>query len=72
MDYAKKYMNKDASLKEVIDLVIKDINEFGLDILINKASAHLAWFRPFELAFTLNRLRGFEVKQRSDAKHLVN
>ena len=59
--YAKKYMDKKATLKEVIDRVISDISHKGLDILAERISGHFAGFRGLELAFALNRLRGFEV-----------
>ena len=42
---------------------MKDIDERGLDVLSNKISGHFAWFRGLELAFTLNRLRDFDVIQ---------
>jgi hypothetical protein len=57
-------MNKKTSLREVIHRVIKDIEENGLDALSDKISGHYAWFRGLELAFTLNRLRGFNVIQK--------
>ncbi|MCP3944347.1 MAG: ABC-ATPase domain-containing protein [Desulfobacteraceae bacterium] len=61
LDYAKKYMDKKLTLKKVVDLVIHDIDIHGLDILSDRISGDLARFRSFELAFTLNRLRGFKV-----------
>ena len=44
--------------------MLKDIEENGLDALSDKISGHYAWFRGLELAFTLNRLRGFNVIQK--------
>jgi hypothetical protein len=41
----------------------KDIDENGIDVISNKISGHFAWFRGLELAFTLNRLRDFNVLQ---------
>ncbi|MCK5201477.1 MAG: ABC-ATPase domain-containing protein, partial [Spirochaetales bacterium] len=64
MDYSRKYMDQKYSLKEIIDRVMEDIDIYGLDILSDKISGHFAEFRPFELAFALNRLRGFDVVQR--------
>jgi len=64
LDYARKYMDQESSLKEVIDRVMKEIDTHGLDVLSDQISGHFAQFRPFELAFTLNRLRGFDVVQR--------
>ena len=63
MLYARKYMNGKRTLKQVIDLVMADIEENGLDILSEKISGHFAQFRSFELAFTLNRMRSFSVNQ---------
>jgi len=56
MLYAKQYMHAEASLEQVIQQVMKDIEQHGLDILSTKISAHFAQFRSFELAFALNRL----------------
>lgn len=61
MLYARKYMNGKRTLKEVIDLVMADLEENGLDILSEKVSGHFARFRSFELAFTLNQMRSFNV-----------
>ena len=63
--YAKKYMDKKSSLKEIIVRVLKDIEENGLDILSDKISCNFAWFRGLELVLTLNRIRGFDVIKRS-------
>lgn len=63
MLYARKYINGERNLKQVIDLVMADIEEYGLDILSEKISGHFAQFRSFELAFTLNRMRSFNVNQ---------
>lgn len=64
LDYARKYMDQKSSLREIIDQVKKDIDLHGLDVLSDQISGHFAEFRPFELAFTMNRLRGFDVIQR--------
>jgi predicted ABC-class ATPase len=64
IEYAKKYMNKKTPLREVIFQVIKDIDENGIDVISDQISGHFAWFRALELAFTLNRLRGFDVVQK--------
>jgi predicted ABC-class ATPase len=65
IEYSKKYMDKKSSLREVVHRVIKDIDENGIDVISDKISGHFAWFRGLELAFTLNRLRGFDVIQKS-------
>ncbi len=64
LEYARKYMDKKSSLKEIMDRVMKEIDTHGLDVLSDQISGYFAEFRPFELAFTLNRLRGFDVVQR--------
>jgi hypothetical protein len=64
LDYARKYMDQNDPLKEVISQVMKDIQVHGLDILSDQISGHFAMFRSFELAFTLNRLRSFDVRQK--------
>ncbi len=64
MDYAGKYIDQRSSIKQIIDQVMKDIDTNGLDVLSDRISGHFAEFRSFELAFTLNRLRGFDVVQR--------
>ena len=63
MLYDKKYMDGKRTLKQVVDLVLADLEEQGLDILSEKASGYFAQFRSFELAFTLNRMRSFNVNQ---------
>ena len=65
IEYAKKYMNNKISLREVVEHVVKDIEENGLDIISDRISGHFAWFRALELAFAINRLRGFDVLQKS-------
>ncbi len=66
LDYAKRYMDNQTSLREIVERVIRDVEEKGLDILSDRISGHYAQFRSFELAFALNRLRGFEVIQQPD------
>ena len=63
INYAKKYMDKSTTLRDVINKVTDDIAEHGLDIIDKRISPNFASFRPFELAFALNRLRGFDVIQ---------
>jgi predicted ABC-class ATPase len=64
LDYARKYMDKKSTLKEIIIRVMNDIAENGLDILSNKTYGNFALFRGIELAFAFNRLRGFRVNQK--------
>ena len=64
--YAKKYMDKKTTLREVMQRVKEDVEAHGLDILSDRISGHFAEFRGLELAFALNRLRGFKVNQKGD------
>ncbi len=61
LDYARKYMDEKASLKEIVARVMNDIEIHGLDILSDRISGNFAGFRGMELAFTFNRLRGADV-----------
>jgi predicted ABC-class ATPase len=63
IEYAKRYMDGKTPLKKVIECVMRDLEEKGLDILGENISGHYSWFRGYELAFALNRLRGFDVHQ---------
>jgi len=61
--YARtKYMDGSRSLTEVLDLVLKDIEKKGLDILSPFTVGDYAEFRSIELAAAINRLRSLEVK----------
>ena len=64
IEYAKKYMDGKATLREVVERVIADIDENDLDVISDKISGHFAWFRGLELAFAINRLRGIDVIQK--------
>jgi len=59
--YAKKYLDQKRTISEIIDLVITDIESSGMDILTDFPQGDLAFFRPFEFAATLNRLRSLKV-----------
>ncbi len=69
MEYAKKHIDKETPLSEVVRRVITDIDENGLDVLSKKMSGHFARFRGLELAFAINRMRGLNVLQ-MDRKHI--
>ncbi len=64
IEYSKKYMDNKSTLREIVHNVIKDIDKNGIDIISDKLSGHFASFRGLELAFTLNRLRDFDVIQK--------
>ena len=57
-------MDGKTTLCEVVHRVPKDMDENGINIITNRSSRHFAWFREFELAFALNRLRCFDVIQK--------
>lgn len=61
MAFAKLFMDDKTSLREIIDRVEKEIDEKGLDVLSKKISGHYARFRKFELAMTINRMRGMKI-----------
>ena len=50
-------------MQELVDLVMKTIDDKGLDGLSDTLSGHLARFRPIDLARALNRLRTLRVQQ---------
>jgi predicted ABC-class ATPase len=62
MEYAKAYMDGKTPLPEIVERVIADIEEKGLDVISRRISGHFAWFRGIELAFAINRLRGLKMR----------
>jgi len=61
----EKYVDGKRTLKEVVNLVYKDIEKYGLDIVspfYGKHPGNLAMPRPQEVAAGLNRYRGLRVK----------
>ena len=64
MEYAKTHMVNNATLREVVQAVDRDIENMGLDVISDRISGHFYLFRALEWAFVFNRLRGFEVKKR--------
>ena len=61
--YAARYMNGKRTLKEVIDLIISDIDTSGLDVLSKEPFGDYASFRGYEFASAINRLRTLKVLQ---------
>ncbi len=59
--YATRYMKNGKTLKEVIDLVMSDLIEKGLDVLNSERYGDYAGFRGYELAEAINRLRTVKV-----------
>lgn len=62
MIYAKtKYMNHQLTLSQILDHVMADLTNQGIDILSPFPEADFAMFRRFELAAAINRLRSLSV-----------
>lgn len=63
MVYAKnRYIDGVKTLPEILDKIMADIEEKGLDIISPFPQGDLAMFRRFELAAAINRLRTLQVK----------
>lgn len=61
--YAKRrYMDGRRPLPEILERVMRDIEDRGLDVLAPFVTGDLAGFRPLELAAALNRLRTLAVR----------
>ena len=61
--YAKDhYLDRQTTIPEILDLVMRDLTEQGLDILTDFTQGDLALFRRFEFAAALNRLRTLEIR----------
>ena len=61
--YATQYMDGNRTLREVVDRVMKDIDDKNLDILSPHVTGDIARFRSFELAAAINRMRTLQVLQ---------
>ncbi len=63
--YARqRYMDGRRTVAEILDAVMRDIQEGGLDVLDPRKVGDLAEFRRHELAAALNRLRTLRVRAR--------
>lgn len=62
--HATHYMDGKMTLREVVDAVMADIREKGMDVLNSWKIGDYALFRKQELAAAMNRLRTLEVAQR--------
>ena len=61
--YAKEnYIDGKRTIPEILDLVIRDIEAQGLDLISDWTPGDLALFRRWELAAALNRLRSLKTK----------
>ncbi|HEY5621375.1 MAG TPA: P-loop domain-containing protein, partial [Pontiella sp.] len=65
--YAKlRYMDEGYSLREILDLVDRDLSNEGLNALVRELRGDLARPRRYEVAATLNRLPAFRVSHVSE------
>jgi len=55
--YARKFMDGERTMAEVIAKVAEEMKEKGLDVLSLFPHGEYVFFRPLELAAALNRLR---------------
>jgi len=63
--YARqKYMDGKRTLREVLDGVMADLHENGLDILHSGLQGDYAMFRKLELAAAINRMRTLKMSQK--------
>ncbi|MGA1795510.1 MAG: ABC-ATPase domain-containing protein [bacterium] len=61
--YAREHsMDGRATIREILDAVMADIERSGLDVLNARPVGDYAMFRKFELAAALNRIRTLDVK----------
>lgn len=59
--HARRYMDGEATLPEVLDAIDRDLADRGLDAFSSATPPDFARFRRFDLATALNRLRTLEV-----------
>ncbi len=65
--YAReKYMDGQRTLREILDAVEQDITQKGVEVIDPRPMGDYAYFRRFELAAALNRLRTLKVKMLID------
>ncbi len=61
--YAReRYMDGRRTLREILDAVERDIEAKGLDVVDVRPMGDYAYFRRFELAAAMNRLRTLKVR----------
>lgn len=62
MIYGKQhYLSQSLTISQILDLIEQDIANKGLDTINEYPSGELAFFRRFELAAAINRLRSLKV-----------
>jgi len=62
--YASRLMDGKKTLKEIINGVLEDIEQNGLDLLSRRPHGEYASFRDLELGAAINRLRSLKVFQK--------
>ncbi|MBW2038784.1 MAG: ABC-ATPase domain-containing protein [Deltaproteobacteria bacterium] len=60
--YSEKCLHRSGSLKEGMELVMRDVQERGLDCLLPYKVGNLAMPRIFEMAGAINRMRSLKVE----------
>ena len=61
MHHAMRYMDGQRTLKEVVDCVLEDVADLGLECLTPFLTGDIARFRAFELSAAINRMRTLQV-----------
>jgi predicted ABC-class ATPase len=62
--YATKYMDGKRALRQIVDAVLENVKQSGLDILSPRPVGDYATFRALELGAAVNRLRTLSVQQK--------
>lgn len=62
--FSLKYMDGERTLQEVVELVFRDIQKEGLDVLSPRPVGDYASFQRLDLAAAINRLRTFAARQK--------
>ncbi|RLB08160.1 MAG: ATPase [Deltaproteobacteria bacterium] len=60
--YSEKYLHRSRSLREGMELVMRDVEQWGLDCLLPYKVGNLAMPRIFEVAGAINRMRSLKVE----------
>jgi predicted ABC-class ATPase len=61
--YATRFMDGRMTMRAILELVMKDIRDKGLDVLTKRPAGDYAMFRRQELSSAINRLRTLRVLQ---------
>ncbi len=64
INLCKKYINTEQSLKDVLEMLLTEINKNGLSVLNSNPMGNYAQFRKYELAAAINRLRTLKMDQK--------